>query len=208
MFFIPRSSQREFFSLFTGLSSLIIKIGDLLFDLKIGSKTISSYTKRARKIELSADKICHQIYSLTNQTFLPPFDRDDIYLLAKSLDNLVDLTENLISNFELYQPKKEIAVYRQFISLIDKTFKKVSLLIEELNNEKKIEVMKKLIGEINQLESQGDLLIKEGLKWLFSNHKKPLIIIQWKDLLENMEEILDEGEDVAFIIEQVLVKNF
>lgn len=125
------------------------------------------------------------------------------------MDNIIDLIENLISNIILYKVDKEPLEFKQFTIIISKTTKKIDLLVSYLKNRaKNIPEMKKVIIEIQSLENEGDELMRRSLKSLFTNHKNPVVIIKWKDLFENMEEILDECENTANIVEEIIVKNF
>lgn len=177
--------------------------------LKIGSKTIISSANKARLLEEKADSICHQLYFEADSTFITPIDREDIHKFSRNLDNIIDLIENLISNIQLFHVTKEIPIYKSFANLIEKA----TLKIEELTlllkqREKKVKEMKKIIIDIHTLENEGDELIRRAFKYLFNNHKNPVIIIKWKDLIENMESILDECENTADIVSEIIVKNF
>lgn len=199
----------DFFSIFEKLAKFVKQEGRILSELKIGSPDLESITDRARKFELNADSICHHIYYEANTTFITPIDREDIYILAKKLDNIVDLTENLIANIFLYKVQSENEYFREFAETIEQATSKVYELISSLKaKDKKNQEIKRLIVEINKFESKGDDLLKKAISSLFSNNKDAIEVIKWKVLYENMEEVLDECEDVAFKVEEIIIKNF
>ncbi len=203
----PKSTN--FFELFDRLASCIVKISKILTKLSTNIEKNRLLTRKAWQIEMEADKICHQIYYETHTNFITPIDREDIYALAHRLDNIVDYSENLISNMVLYRINKLDSTAKKFIDLIDRTSGKTVNLINLLKeNSRSLKKMKKIIIEINSLENEGDQLIRNGFKTLFANHKKPILIIKWMDIFKNMEEIIDECENTGYIVEDIIVKNF
>lgn len=165
--------------------------------------------KRAFKSENDADELCHKILREADKTFITPIDREDIQELAKNLDNIIDLTENVISNVTVYKVKRIHREFYEFVNIIIKAIKEVSHLVSDLKhkgrNEKEI---KRHVVRLHSLENKGDLLLKKALKHLFNNGDAPVEVIKWKDIYENMEEVLDECEDTSDTIEKIIVKNF
>lgn len=197
----------DFFQYFGNLTKIIEEVGKIIVDIKLNSSLKTA--KKIRQLELKADKICHQLYTLANTTFLPPFDREDIYLLARSLDNIIDLTEDLVFAIVNYKLKKEEKEFKKFRELIGQIAKKLTTLISLLQHrEKYIQKMRQIISEINTLENQGDDLMRKGLTILFNDNKDVVAIIKNKELLETAEAILDEAENCAFVVEEIIVKNF
>lgn len=203
----PKSTN--FFELFDRLASCIVKISKILTKLSTNIEKNQLLTRKAWQIEQEADKICHEIYLEAHTNFITPIDREDIYALAHRLDNIIDYSENLISNMVLYRIDKLDPTAKKFIDLIERTLVKSATLINLLKgNNRSIKEMKKIIIEINSLENEGDQLIRNGLKMLFANHEKPVLIIKWMDIFKNMEEIVDECENTGYIVEDIIVKNF
>lgn len=199
----------NFFALFDRLTSEIMKMSKVLAKLSVSIERNRLLTKKAWQIEQEADKICHEIYFEAHTNFITPIDREDIYALAHRLDNIIDYSENLISNLVLYRIDKLDPTAKKFIDLIERTLVKTAALINLLKgNNRSIKTMKKIIIEINSLENDGDQLIRNGLKMLFANHEKPVLIIKWMDIFKNMEEIVDECENTGYIVEDIIVKNF
>lgn len=207
MDFFPKNPK--FFDLFENLAEIVNSSGKILVKLKISANNIKTYSKKAWEFEQAADEICHKLHHEAETTFITPIDREDIHLLARHLDNIIDLIENLTSKIALYKITREISQSREFILKIEKTTEKIFELISLLKfRDKYIREMRKLIIEIHSLENEGDTLIRGAIKYLFANHRSHLIIIKWKDIFENLEQILDECEDTADVVEGIIIKNF
>lgn len=207
MDFFPRNPK--FFDLFEELAKIVTLGGEILPKVKIGKISLLSYSQKTQELEHRADEICHKLFHEADSTFITPIDREDIHALSGILDNIIDLIENLISNLILYRVKKEASEFKNFCQIINQATSKLFLLVSLLKDrDKNIPRMRKLIIEVHSLENEGDQLIRRALKHLFANHRNPVEIIKWKDLFENMEEILDECENTADIVEEIIVKNF
>ncbi|MBI2616765.1 DUF47 domain-containing protein [Candidatus Gottesmanbacteria bacterium] len=207
MDFFPKNPR--FFDLFIELSKIVNLSGNILLRVKVGSKNINSLAKKTWELEEEADTICHKLFYEADSTFITPIDREDIHIFSRNLDNIIDLIENLTSNIELFNIKREIPQFKPFVKVINKATSKVLQLVTLLKGQNKnIKEMRKIIIEIHSLENEGDRLIRQAFKYLFDNGKNPILVIKWKDLIENMESILDECEDSADIVEEIIVKNF
>ena len=127
MDFFPKSI--DFFKRFDALANIIHELGNLVEKLHIRSSKLVQLEKDARKMEEKADAICHQLFQEINQTFITPIDREDIYTLAVSLDDMIDLIENLASNVYTFSVKKEEKEFGAFIKLIKESCQNVTLLV-------------------------------------------------------------------------------
>lgn len=207
MDFFPKNPK--FFDLFEKLAEIVAAGGEILPKIKIGKTSLLTYSKKTQELEHQADEICHRLYHEADSTFITPIDREDIHALAHILDNIIDLIENLTSNLILYRVTRETSEFNNFCQIINRATGKLYSLVSFLKHRNKnISQMRKLIIEIHSLENEGDQLIRRAFKHLFANHRNPIGVIKWKDLFENMEEILDECENTADISEEIIVKNF
>ncbi len=208
MHFLPRIPK--FFDLFEKLSAIVGEAAVILDESDImPKKKLLSHLAKIRLLEELADKLCHKIYNESDSTFLTPIDREDIQTLTKSLDNIIDHSENVLSNVVLYNVNLKTREFRKFTKLVRECALKVKLLIACLRSKNRdAQKMRKLIIQIHTFENEGDILLRQSMKSLFSNHKKAIEIIKWKDIYENMEAILDECEDTADVVETIVLKNF
>ncbi len=176
----------------------------------ITPNTAAKTAKTLTDLEHQADRICHKLYHEAESTFITPIDREDIHTLAKTMDNIIDLTEDVASKLVLYNGSLRITPeFHAFSKLIRVISGQTRELVSQLKGrEKNVLKMKKLIRTLHDLEHDGDRLLRTALKTLFSSRKNAVAIIQWKDLYEILEHITDEGEHVADIVEEIIIKNF
>lgn len=207
MDFFPRNPK--FFEIFIELADLVASGGRLLTKIKIGSATTSAIATKMKHLEARADSLCHTLYREADSTFITPIDREDIHILAKTLDNIIDLVEDLAANIKLYKVTRGTHDFNTFAAIIMEAAAKIATLIRLLKGrDKHTKEMRKLIIAIHALENKGDEMMREAIKDLFADHKNPVTIIKWKDLYETMEKVLDECEDAADVVEQIIIKNF
>jgi len=146
----------KFFDLFEDLAEIVKAGGKILAKIKISPDNIKTYSKKAWELEQAADEVCHKLYHEAERTFITPIDREDIHLLARHLDNIIDLIENLTSKIALYKITREISQYKDFTRKISDATEKIFQLIGFLKfRDKHILKMRKLIIEIHTLENEG-----------------------------------------------------
>src|SRR5690606_3100698 len=142
-----------------------------------------------------------------NKTFITPFDREDLYLLAHELDEIVDHIENVIHNIKLYEVKESTTALEKFGFIIVQASHDLEELVDHFQEQKRTEYLLKLKVKIHEAEDQGDEVYQEAIHKLFKEEKDPVAIIKWKDLLENLEQVMDQYQKVSDLIEGVIVKS-
>jgi predicted phosphate transport protein (TIGR00153 family) len=164
--------------------------------------------KVAKIIELEhvGDQMAHEIIALVNKTFVTPFDREDIALLAHSLDDIVDFIEAAADAMNLYKIEKPTDRAKQLADIIVETTKEVLLAISDLRQKVDLKLILKRSMEINRLENEGDKVYREALAELFNDTKDVSLIIKWREIYEHMETATDRCEDVANVLEGVALK--
>ncbi len=204
--FLPK--QPIFFDYFKQLSGYLMEITVLFQELAANFNNFEQYSQRAKEIEHLADDKTHEISEILNKTFITPFDREDIYLLAHELDDLIDLLENVIHNLELYQVEEKKECLDEFAVLFQAAVATLSKLIDCLGqNQKKCPDFNNLKLKMHDLEDQGDLVFQQAIQKLFRENKDYLVVVKWKDLLENLEMIMDKYQRVCDVIESIIVKG-
>ena len=207
MGFLPQSPK--FFDLFEELASFTIKIALLLPRKRRKVVNWKSLAVSAFKIEEQADNLCHKILQEADKTFITPIDREDIQALAKNLDNVIDLIENAISHMNVYKVGKIPSEFYEFCDVIVDAVRQLDHLISDLKQKgKNTQEIRRHVRTIHFLENKGDILLNKALKHLFANGAKPIDVIKWKDIYENLEQVLDECEDTSDTVETIIVKNF
>ncbi|MFA6353584.1 MAG: DUF47 family protein [Candidatus Paceibacterota bacterium] len=204
-FFKPKSS--EFFNLFKEVGNDLSNISTLLVRFSKEFKDFERYAQEAKKIEHLADQKTYQIVDLLNKTFITPFDREDIYLLAHELDDIIDLTENVVHYIYLYEITNKISSFEEFSDLIKQGAVNTEKLIVCLEKQKCTPELYQIKKFMHDLEDRGDEAFAKAISQLFKKEKDPIIIMKEKEILECLENILDKYQKVSDIIEGILVKS-
>lgn len=204
-FFLPR--ENDFFTLFKKINSAQNEIAGLLKELSNNFSDGEEYQKRAKEIEHKADTVTHEIINKLNRTFITPFDREDIYLLANELDDIIDLIENVIHNIHVYDITEKRAEFDEFAILIVEAADKLDQLFTHFQELKKTDLLTKTKIQIHELEDKGDMIFCEALNSLFKTEKDPIALMKWKDILEDLEKVMDKYQRVSDIIEGIVVKT-
>jgi len=200
----------KFFDMFEELAHTLQKTSSFLIKIHSDQNRLSFYAKKIQDLEHKADAICHRLTQEAEQTFITPIDREDIHLLANSLDNIIDYIEDISSKLLFFNKKiKHTKESRELITLIHKASTVIAALVGLMQYRDRYHAdMKRSITKIHTLEHDGDVVFRSAMKNLFTKEKNPITIIQWKDLYENLELIMDECEKTADIISIIIIKNF
>jgi uncharacterized protein len=197
---VPR--ERRFFELFEKEAALV---SETLTELNRSLQEGTSRHARLRDLEHECDSIALDIYNLTNRTFTPPLDPEDILLLGHSLDDIVDLAEEVADKIDLY---KAAPITDSAMQLGDCLARLGSELEEAVKNLENPSALQPRLQEIHRLENDGDRITRGALKNLFhGNHAAPADVVKWKDLYDLLEDTIDQCEAVAEIMETIAIKN-
>lgn len=202
------SPKKEvFFDLFRDESAVLGEMVALFVEFGAHFKDFGEYSRRAKEIEHKGDAKTHEIIDRLNKTFITPFDREDIYLLAHELDDITDLIEDVIHNVELYHITRKVSAWAAFTPLIKEATEHVENLLEHLRKQKYTAELKNLIIKVHELEDKGDAVFAESIARLFAEERDPVEVVKQKDILEGLENILDKCQKVSDIIEGIIVKS-
>lgn len=203
-FFMPK--QPIFFELLQQLDKCSKEIVALFQEFVTSSDGSDHYSQKAKEIEHWGDAKAHEIIDKLNRTFITPLDREDIYLLAQELDDIIDLIEDVIQNIVLYGIKEKKEILVDFSKLFVSASDDLSKMIRCLPKQKEGSYFEKLIIDIHGLEDRGDILFQKGLQQLFEKEPDPIAVIKWKDILEGLEEVMDKYQEVGDVIRGIIVK--
>ena len=168
-------------------------------DLKVFSETMKDY-------ETTGDSYVHEVIKELNNAFITPIEREDILLLAMSLDDVLDGFEHCAALFDMYNIVAVDDYMHQFVDAIRKSSDEIVESLELLSNKKLLDMRSHVI-QIKDYESQCDGILRQSIKNLFSVEKDPIKIIQLKEIYENLEEIADSCQNVANALETIIMKN-
>ena len=161
-----------------------------------------------KEIEHLGDEVSHQIMDRLNNTFITPFDREDIHDLAKEMDDIVDMLYTITKRLRVYKILSMERNLSEFARVIEMSVKGVSQAVKGLRDMKQSNDILKACIEVNNLENLGDKMRDDMLGDLFEKYAKdPVAVIKWKDIYQDAETVLDVCEDVVHVVESILVKH-
>lgn len=206
-YFIPK--DRKFFPLFEKASANLITMANQLNELvnsPDGPQREHLY-KSIEQLEHVGDEITHQIYLELGKTFITPFDREDIHALASALDDIADYIHGSANRMLLYNVTEMTEPIKKLADLIKQACVDVDKAINELRNLKNIRVITDSCVRINSIENQADYVFDKAVGDLFDYEDDAKTIIKYKEVLSALETATDMCEDVANVLETILVKN-
>jgi hypothetical protein len=163
--------------------------------------------KEIQDLEHQGDEAAHTIIKQLNKTFITPFDREDIHELTKQLDDVTDMINNIARRllvFKLIGVDKKLV---EFASVIEESTHAVALAVKGLRNMKNSKSIQEACVEVNRLENVGDTMRDAALAELFETATDPIAVIKWKEIYQYAETVLDICEDVAHVVESIIVKQ-
>ncbi len=205
---MPRLIPREtkFFDMFTEIAGNVVEGAQVLSDLlqNYDYEKLPAAIQKIKEIEHCGDEMTHRVLIKLHQTFITPFDREDIHLLASSLDDVLDFvfsaTDRLL-NYKITQPSPSAKVLAGIILRQAEELKKAVSMLNKNQH------LLQHCVEVNRLENEADQVSREAIGRLFDGGYDPITLIKLKELLEILEEASDKAEDVANVLETVVLKN-
>ncbi|MCC2600782.1 DUF47 domain-containing protein [Sphingobacterium sp. FBM7-1] len=206
-YFVPK--DKKFFPLFEQAGANLIEMAKALQE----SVYMTDLTKRAalnkkiEDLEHKGDDITHQIHLELGKNFITPFDREDIHSLASSLDDVADFIQGASNRMELYKVETPSQAMKEIADLILEATDHVAKALNELRDLKNIRNITDSCVRINSVENKADYIFDKAVSELFEYEKDAITLIKTKEVLSAMEDATDKCEDVANVLESILVKN-
>lgn len=200
--FLPK--EVRFYDYFEQQSQNILKAAALLNDLVLNFSDARAKTHLIKEVEHAGDQITHEIVRKLNTTFITPIDREDIHALATRLDDVLDYIEAAAERLVVYRIKEPTSACRAMAEVIVKTAEATDRAIRCLRNMDP--GFHEHAVEVNRLENTADNLLRDSLAALFDEQSDPIEVIKWKEIYETMEIVTDRCEDVANVIEGIILK--
>ncbi len=196
----------DFFEIFDRAALNLTKAGVLLVALMEKFDRLEERAKEIYEVEQEGDILTHEIMKKLNKTFITPIDREDLYALASRLDDILDLIWGAVDRlvvFKLTEATNEaIAMSKDVLATTEVLHKAIHKL-----KEKQYTHVQEYCIEINRLENRIDRDFRDALGKLFEEIKDPILIIKWKEIYEHLEDASDKCEDVANILEAIVLKH-
>jgi predicted phosphate transport protein (TIGR00153 family) len=196
----------DFFEIFDKAASNLTKATSLLVSLMENFDNLEARAKEIYEVEQDGDMLTHDIMKKLNRTFITPIDREDIHALASRMDDILDLVWGGVDRmivFKIAAPTQEAV---ELAKDLHQTTEVLQKTIKELRAKNYSHVQEHCI-EINRLENRIDRTFRDALGKLFDDMKDPLLIIKWKEIYEHLEDASDRCEDVANVLEGIVLKN-
>ena len=200
---IPRDTR--FFDLFAEMGGNLGQGARLLKRTLDDFQDIEARVRQLKDIEHRGDEMTHNILTKLNQTFITPFDREDIYRLASSLDDVLDFVYAAGVRLVMFRIKSAPPAASRLAEVIIKQSDQLSEALSRL--EKKHDRVLENCVEINRLENEADLVARTAIAALFDEEKDPIALIKLKELYEVLETATDKAEDAANVLEGVVLKS-
>ncbi len=200
---IPK--DEGFFDLFDALAERVTLSAALLHELFTDPTRLDHFAGQIKELEHQADEVTHEVVVRLDRSFVTPLDREDIYALATTLDNVVDLVDGTARRAQMFH----IGDCREPAIQLTAVLVRASELIRQaVHNVRDPQQVARISREIKKLEQEGDVLYFSAVGALFADTPQDALeVVKWKELYDNIEYAIDESEDVLNVLESISIKN-
>ncbi len=199
---IPK--EEKFYSDFLQMADLLVDASRVLGEMLMTEPPAYEKAAQIRELEEKCDFWTHEIFQRLNRTFVTPMDREDIHALAGALDDVMDAMDDAANLFTLYRITAIRPGVREIVATIIAQTREIRMALGML--EKYKGVLERSI-EINRLEHEADEIHRRLIGALFDEEADSILLIKWKDILTYLERATDRAEDVANLLESIVVKH-
>ena len=205
-FLVPK--DKNFFKLFAQASDNLVEISKVFSEMANAPvEKRQELLKKIGDLEHVGDELTHQIFTELSTNFITPFDREDISYLASSLDDIVDYIDGSAKRIETYRIDEITPAMKKLCEIIEHSAKEIHIAVSNMKDMNNAVRIREAIVRINSLENHADDVFDTAIADLFDNEKDAIKIMKMKEILSNMETATDKCEDVANVIETIMVKN-
>ena len=202
---IPRSGR--FYELFDQSTRNLVVASEALTDLLEHFENVETKTAHLKDLEHEGDEITHNIYLQVHQTFVTPFDREDIAALAQRMDDVMDYIEGASTAIRTYGITQPTSAARGLADLIRLQCVQLEKAVSVLRHRGRLKSILEQLKEINRLENEADSLFLNSMAELFRGEMNAVDIIKWRDIYDQLEEATDSAEQVAYVLEAIVLKH-
>jgi uncharacterized protein len=199
---LPR--EEKFYGDFLAMADQLRIGARLLEEMFATDPPIADKAHEIREVEHKCDFLTHEIIQRLNTTFVTPIDREDIHAMARALDDVMDAIDDVATLIPLYHINSARPGVREMTRIISASVEQIVLAVQAL--EKRAGVLERTV-EINRLENEADRAHQRAVGQLFDEERDPIAIIKWKEILDVLEDATDRCEDVANLLDNIVVKH-
>lgn len=202
--FLPK--QPKFFELILEITRHSFEAAKILNRMVTELENIEELASEIHVIENKCDELTHTVKNELNETFITPIDREDIFAITNALDDVVDGIDRVASKLKMYRIKTPLKFGPQLASILLSQSELLVSAVKSMNENNYKETLNKLVS-IRNLETEGDVVFKDSIVYLFENEKDVIELIKKKEVLENYEKAVDKCQTATLAIEGALIKN-
>jgi uncharacterized protein len=201
------STEGKFFEIFNAHAKCMIDASHELEKLIDDLPSAEIHKQNVQANEKRADKLTHECIDLLHKTFITPLDRDEIHKLITTMDDILDLMEDVATAISLYDVRTVTSEASELAHICHQTCERVQTAVGLLHDMKRASTILKACEEIDRYESDADRVLRSAMSKLFREEEDVKTLIKLKAIYELLEAITDKCEDVANIIEGIVLEN-
>jgi uncharacterized protein len=197
--------DEKFFKIFGQMTVYILEAAEILGNmLRNPTADLAPMAAKIKDLEHKGDELTHRVIDELNKTFITPIDREDIHDLSAALDDVLDLIDSTATRIVLFKIAEPIRAVPEMCAVLLSQAMEMGAAVSNLQDND--HVVERCI-EINRLENDADRLFQSAIASLFEEVKDPIDVIKRKEIIETLEAATDKAEDVANVLESIIVKN-
>ena len=196
-----------FYELFDEFIHKIIAAGEAFSDLVNNFDSVADKVANMKVMETDCDMQAHKILKKMNESEDLPFDKEDMYALTRDMDDIVDSIEEVSNRFVVFDIREMKPEAVTMAELLLQCIRELDVLFKNLKDIKTNPIVMTQIIEVNRIENEGDIVYRRALTKLFRNEENPIEVLKWKELFDVLEDSLDACENVANIVEGLVMKH-
>ena len=200
--------DEKFYSFFEESAKNLVKGAEVLKTLpRVSLPEREALVNKMKDLEHEGDSITHKIFAELNSTFVTPFDREDIHVLAAALDDVMDYMDGSSGRFVLYKVRECPKEMGKLIDVLYDSIVELQKGVSLLRDLRKADELQKILEKVNEYENDADSIFEQAIAALFENEKDPVYIIKLKEIYVGLETATDKCEDAANVLEAILIKH-
>ena len=198
----------DFFADFEAQAATVAEGARLLKDLLDDFTDVARKCQAIKDVEHRGDDITHRAFSRLHTQFITPFDRSEIHRLLSRIDDVLDLADAASERLGLYDIDSVLPEARELCAVFVLQVERMEVAVRGLRHMKKDpDAILEACKEMNVLENQADSLTRRTMAKLFKRGNDPLTVMKWKEIIDLIEDATDRAEDVANVIEGVVLEH-
>lgn len=199
--------DNRFFALFEAIAANVAEAAKILERLTADPRQKEELTQKLEELEHRGDEQTHDIIAELNKAFITPIDREDIFLMAKELDNVLDAIEATAHRFLMFEIVESTEPARALAAMIVESADELGAVMSDLRRLKRIVADNKSVVAINRIEDDADKIYRRTVRELYAGTANTIEIVKWREIYDHLENTLDALEDVANIVEGIAMKH-